>query len=163
MLRNEEMSIVQAAGCPNALSLGVPQCRHAPCERMLHAAEEMLVFICPFTLGVGYWVGARGMHVILPLDALPKGERGSFRQVTNFHVLAGVNGSLARLVLSTWPFPGCQLQNTWDCSSPRVALLFAGAQSKQLTKGRFIPFVSIRLAFLQVIRALLSPRVWQSR
>lgn len=105
------MSIVQAAGCPNALSLGVPQHRYAPCERMLRAAAERLVFICPFTLGVGYWVGARGMHVIPPLDALLKGERGSSGQVTNFHLSAGVNGSRPGPVLSTWPFPGCQLQN----------------------------------------------------
>lgn len=94
--------------------------------------------------GVGCWLGAGGMHVTAPLDALPKGEGGSFGQITNFPVS---HGSHLRPVLSTWLSPGCQLQNTWHCSFPRVALLFAGAQSKQLTKGKFIPFISVPLSF----------------
>lgn len=83
------------------------------------------------------------MHVTLLLNALLKGERRSFGQVMNFHVLIGLNRSLLRATLSTWPFPVCQLQNIQDCCCSQVTLLYAGAQCKQVTKGRFInPLVS---------------------
>lgn len=64
---------------------------------MLRAAEERLVFIYPFILGVGYWVGARGMHVIPLLDALLKGKE----QFWMGHKFPCLGWSLPAPVLST--------------------------------------------------------------
>lgn len=122
-----------------------PRCGNAPCKRMLCSAREGWWLFAPSLSGLGYyWLGAGGMHVTAPLDASLEGERGSFGQITNFRVS---RGSHSRSMLSTWLFPGGQLQNTWHCSSPRVALLFAGSQSKQLTKRTFIPFIGVPRSF----------------
>lgn len=59
------MSIVQAAGCLNALSLGVPSTGVLPARGCSARLEKV------------------GVHLL-------KGERGSFGQVTNSHVSAGI-------------------------------------------------------------------------
>lgn len=102
-------------------------------------------------LGVGYWVVARGMHIILTLDALLK-RKGQFWTGHKFPCLS-VNGSHSAPALSLAVSPktaGTAVLPEWQCS------LLVHSPSSWQREGLFLLLVSL-LAFLQGIRALLSP------
>lgn len=56
---NEEVSIVQAAGCPNVRSFGVPSAGVLPARGCCTRQEEGWCLFDPSLSGAGNWVGAR--------------------------------------------------------------------------------------------------------